>query len=161
MNDKKPSEKEKSLDSLESTKEWIIRKFWLILPQWSRILIALIVIIGTPVLSTQSYWLPYVKDLLFKPVPRHFFRGYIYSELNNPLQTTVTLIDENGVKLTEEDSDQRGFITFNIPDDKKIVAFSVLYEGNRQNIQVNDDNLKDSDKFILIMSERKIKWQKD
>ena len=71
------------------------------------------------------------------------------------------MIDENGVKLTEEDSDQRGFITFNIPDDKKIVAFSVLYEGNRQNIQVNDDNLKDSDKFILIMSERKIKWQKD
>lgn len=161
MNEINPKNKKDKLDSFDNTKKWILDKIWNWMPRWLRIFIVIIVIIATPLISTQSYWFPYIKDIFIKPVSRHTFRGYIYSENNTPLETTVVLIDDGNVKITEEDSDVRGFITFNIPEDKTIRAFRILVKEDWKEYLVKDQELKSNTKFKINISEGRIEWQKN
>ncbi len=153
------SEKDKT-STFEDTKKYILDKIWNKLPKWLRITFASLVIVITPIIATKSIWYPTVSKIIFPPVSRIIFRGYIYSNNEKePFKTRIQLIDNKNNQITDKESDDDGLVVFNIPDNKPVKSIKCLYSNKWQSYDVNDDLMKTSKKFTIILSNNSIEWK--
>lgn len=147
------------LTSLSETIKQIRNKIWRWLPKWLRLTIVFIIIIVGPIVSTQSYWYPFLKKQFSKPPARYIFGGYIYLENNFAAETMVQLLDQRQEVVVKMASDSQGYVVFNIPKNKKITIIRCMVDDQWQDFEVDDKKLKSSTNFNLFINEKRIEWQ--
>ena len=85
--------------------------------------------------------------------------GHIYREDNKPLQIVVRLLDDNRKIISTRQSDEKGFIIFNIPSDSNIAM--IQWDDSEPMTLSHDDcrKLKRARKFKLYPRQRRIEIQ--
>ncbi len=158
----KANQEEEESSSFEESKKKFIDQIWNLIPLKLKIpalIVLLILVLLGGLASTQSIWLPIVKPYLNRQDVREnfIFGGYIYVERNKPLKTEVRLLNGKGENITNSSSDERGYVTFNIPSD--IIIGKIECRDNNEwiSLAISDYKLfKEKGSFKLYLKDKRI-----